>query len=151
MAYLKYAVFFFVCSIQVIAFVLFNLISGCYYLFAMSTQPKLELLTLAALTIRSRVHAKLGQVNRAPTLGLEGKGVLSTGIYKNVGRKPSWCRLNSEYHNPLPPSLFPVKGARIKHPHGCEPSVVPTGQRPWTRPGCKTLPTRDCYITYVTS
>ncbi len=33
--------------------------------------------------------------------------VVHRGI-KTVGREPSWCRLNSEYHNALAPFLIPI-------------------------------------------
>ncbi len=45
------------------------------------------------------------------TLDIECKGVFVHRGIKTVGREPSWCRPNSEYHKALAPFLFPVKGA----------------------------------------
>ncbi len=48
---------------------------------------------------------------------------------------------------PLLPSLFPVKGASEKRPHGSVPPVARTGQHPWLYPGWKILPTRVGYCS----
>ncbi len=75
------------------------------------------------------------------TLGIECKGVLSNGVERMLVGNRVDVGLTGSTTNPMPPSLFPVKGANRYRPHGSEPPVAWIGQHPWFRPGWKILPT----------
>ncbi len=44
---------------------------------------------------------------KVATLDIEFKGALSIWGIKAVGREPSWCRPNLEYHKALAPFCIP--------------------------------------------
>ncbi len=79
--------------------------------------------------------------NNVSTLGIECKGVLSTGVDRimvgnRVGVCLAWSTISS-----FAPIQFPTTGVKKTSPRGSEPPVAETGH-PGLYPGWRVLPTR---------